>query len=104
MKTIALALLLSSSVALSQPVRVNKTVFCDKTDTVMNALTKDYQETSAWIGVDEDSETNYTVLHNPETKTWTLIQFNRDVACVLGNGGSSTFVKIERQNGKQVQR
>jgi hypothetical protein len=29
---------------------------------------------------------------NDDTKTWTLIQFDDTIACVLGTGGSSTYI------------
>jgi len=34
----------------------------------------------------------YSLFVNDDTKTWTLIQFDDTIACVLGTGGFSTYI------------
>ena len=70
------------------PTAVEKTVICDKTQNVLDVIMNGrFQETPVWGGEDETSK--YGLLVNRETGTWTIIQFNKDTACVLGTGGSS---------------
>jgi len=74
--------------ALAQPSTTKKEVYCDKTETVISALRgEDYQETPIWFGKEKDSNApNYSLLVNQKTKSWTIIQFNAETACVLGTG------------------
>ena len=77
---------LSHSVANAQPVKIEKTVVCDKTATVFLALEEKFQEMPVWGGKTSQDKSNYALMLNSETKTWTLVQFNADTACVLGTG------------------
>lgn len=77
--------LLLPALALAQPVTVEKPVVCEKTVTVLEAFSKgEWQEKPFWIG--EDNKSKFGLLVNEKTKTWTLIQFNNDIACILGTG------------------
>jgi hypothetical protein len=77
--------LLLPALALAQPVTVEKPVVCDTPKTVMETLTGNgYQEQPFWIGNDETSR--YVLLANERTKSWTIVQFNKNIACVLGTG------------------
>ena len=70
------------------PVAVEKTVICDKTQNVLDVIMNGrFKETPIWGGEDETSR--YGLLVNRETGTWTIIQFNKDAACVLGTGDGS---------------
>ena len=73
-----------------------KEVYCDKTETVISDLKgRDYQEDPIWLGKEKDSKMpNYMLFVNHETKSWTIIQFNNEFACVLGIGkGYNTIAK-----------
>jgi len=74
----------------AQPMTAKKEVYCDKTETVISVLKgRDYEESPIWFGKEKDSKTpHYSLFVNQETKTWTIIQFNKDSACVLGTGES----------------
>ena len=74
--------------ALAQPVATNKEVYCDKTETMISILKgADYQEMPIWFGKEKDSKApHYSLLVNQKTKSWTIIQFNAETACVLGAG------------------
>jgi hypothetical protein len=79
---------LLTSAQSSGPVAIEKTVICDKTQNVLDVIINGrYQENPVWGGVDDDSR--YGLLVNRETGTWTIIQFNKETACVLGTGKSS---------------
>jgi hypothetical protein len=80
--------LLTSAQSSSGPITIEKTVVCDKTQNVLDVIINGrYQENPVWGGVDDDSR--YGLLVNRETGTWTIIQFNKETACVLGTGKSS---------------
>jgi hypothetical protein len=72
----------------------NKEVECDKAERMISNLkNSDFKEVPIWFGKEADSKTpNYSLFVNPETRTWTIIQFNKDVACILGSGESYSVV------------
>jgi hypothetical protein len=88
-----LALLISSLVA-AQPIIIQKPVTCVDAKTLLQGLMgSDYKETPVWLGVEPGAEVpKYSVFVNPQTKTWTIIQFNDTIACVLGTGTNSTQI------------
>jgi hypothetical protein len=75
----------------AQPVTVEKPVICEKTELVIESLQKgEYKEKPVWIGVDESSR--YSLFVNDRTKTWTMIQFNQQIACIIGVGTKAKMV------------
>lgn len=92
MKTILVLMMLMISSAYAEPIKVDKPIICDKFSTVIDVLTNgESKESPVWIGKDENS--NFSLLTNEKTKTWTIIQFNGTIACVLGSGDKQQFVK-----------
>jgi hypothetical protein len=85
---------LAHSVANAQPVRIEKTVVCDKTATVFAALEEKFQEMPVWGGKNSGDQASYALMLNSETKTWTLVQFNADTACILGIGNDHVTQKM----------
>ena len=79
-----LAVLLLPALAYAQPVTVEKSVICDTPKTVIEALSGKHQEKPFWVGSDEKSR--YVMMVNEETGTWSMVQFNDKIACVLGTG------------------
>jgi hypothetical protein len=89
-KLLALLVLipLLTSAQSAGPTAVEKTLICDKTQNVLDVIINGrFKETPIWGGEDETSR--YGLLVNRETGTWTIIQFNKDAACVLGTGEGS---------------
>jgi hypothetical protein len=75
--------------AVAQPMTTKKEVYCDKTNNLITILQdNDYQETPIWFGKGDGNAPNYSLLVNQKTKSWTIIQFNNNTACVLGSGES----------------
>ena len=74
--------------ASAQLATTKKEVYCDKTETMISVLKgQDFEESPIWFGTEKDSKTsNYSLFVNQQTKTWTIIQFNKETACVLGSG------------------
>lgn len=85
---------LAHSVANAQPVKIDKPVVCDKTDTVFAVLKEKFQETPVWGGNNSGDQTSYALMLNSETRTWTLLQFNTETACILGIGNDYVTQKL----------
>lgn len=88
MRKFLLGVLLLPAFVLAQPVTVEKPVVCEKTEKVIETLQNgQYKELPTWIGYDDKSR--YALFVNTKTKTWTIIQFNETIACVVGAGEGS---------------
>jgi len=76
----------------AQPVTVQKPVECVKTETLFQGLiSSDYKEKPIWLGIQSGAPLpKYSLFVNEQTKSWTLIQFDEKMSCVLGTGEAST--------------
>lgn len=79
-----LGVLLLPALAFAQPVTVEKKVPCDKVEKVIEELTKKHGEEPIWFGQAQDSKV--AVLVNPKTSSWSVVQFNDKIGCVLEVG------------------
>ena len=70
-----------------------KPVLCYKIDNLLENLQKDYKEQPVWSGKSDTGNSVYMLFENPETKLWTVIQFNEKTGCVLGYGDISNVNK-----------
>jgi hypothetical protein len=86
MKYIFAALVLISSVAHAQLSEYERKLTCGKTQFVMSALIKTAQERPIWGGADPQSGTQTMILQNNKTLTWTVVQYDQTMACVLQSG------------------
>lgn len=88
-----LALLFSSVSQAQEVVDLVKKMKCSNAQFVMNEFTTRYQESPLWVSKTV-SGTYITLLVNKEKKTWTLVEYDANIACVIGvgEGGSSTQV------------
>ena len=86
MKYIFAAICLVSSVAHAQLSEYERKFTCGKTQFVMMALTKNAQEKPIWTGSDPQTGTQTTILQNTRTLTWSVVQYDKDIACVLQSG------------------
>lgn len=92
MKKLLLGVLLLPALVFPEPVKVDKEVICDETKLVISTLLK-YKEIPVWVGKDETSR--YALLANEQTGSWTLVQFNDTIACVIGAGEGHRPLKSE---------
>ena len=89
MKYILIFLALFTSAAYAQPSTTKKEVYCDKTEILIPVIKgKDFQEVPIWFGKGDGKAPNYSLFVNSETRSWTIIQFNNELACVIGSGES----------------
>jgi hypothetical protein len=79
-------LFLTASVAHAQLQEYERRLTCGETQFVISALTKTAQEKPVWIGTDPQSRTQTAILVNTKTLTWTVVQYDHDMACVLQSG------------------
>ena len=86
MKYIFAALVLISSVAHAQLSEYERKFTCGKTQFVISALTRNAQEKPIWSGTDPQSGTETMILQNTRTLTWTVVQYDNNMACVLQSG------------------
>lgn len=67
------------------PRTINKPIVCEETSVVLTTLfSGEYQEFPIWMGTGENSR--FSLFANEKTKSWTLIQYDEKIACVLGVG------------------
>ena len=77
----------------AQSIIIEKPLQCLPTDQILRELAKEYDEKIVWHGAGVDSELRrYGLWVNETSKTWTLVQFNEQLACILGAGRTSTEV------------
>jgi hypothetical protein len=88
MKNVSVALLfcLISSIAHAQEIiDLQKPLKCSDAQVVMNYFVDTHKETPVWVGKSVHN-THITLLMNRETRSWTMIEYDAKLACVLGAG------------------
>ena len=77
---------LISSIAHAQEIiDLTKPLKCSDAQTVMNYFVDTHKETPVWVGKSVYN-THITLLMNKETRSWTMIEYDTRIACVLGAG------------------
>jgi hypothetical protein len=81
-------------IAVAQSVTMQKPVECADTEILFRGLIgSNYAEKPIWMGVESNATlSRYSLFVNEKTKTWTLIQFDEKIACVIGTGENSTQI------------
>jgi len=83
-------ILLAPLLASAETIQLNKPVTCDSALLVFQALVEQAGEKPIWVGKGDGADTSKTViLANEKTKSWTIVQFDKNMACVLGSGVGS---------------
>ena len=90
MRLLALAFLFCShSVVNAQAFQYMHPSFCDKVEIVIDSIINNYGEKPVWSGKDPRDGSGYMMFENTKENSWTLIKYNKQVACVLGAGTAS---------------
>lgn len=92
LKYVAFLFCLSSTIANAQPKELQKPVLCDSLQNVITAVSKQFGEKPMWAG--KDKATQYVITLNEQTKSWSFIQFDETMACILGTGESGQLIFI----------
>ena len=90
--TITLTMMLYMKNAKAEPKELQKPVLCDTLENVVSAVAKQFGEKPMWAG--KDKATQYVITFNEKTKSWSFVQFDKDMACVLGTGEGGQLIFI----------
>ena len=86
MKKIILLFLLAISTSAGSQQENAKPVLCMDTKAMFDAIFEEYRETILMV-FDQDTFTHKIVLTvNQATKTWSLVEYSTEIACLLGSG------------------
>jgi hypothetical protein len=88
--TVAFLFCLTSSIANAQEViELTKGMKCSNAEFLMNYFVTEHKETPIWVGK-TGFNTNITLLVNKEKRSWTMIEYDARIACVIGTGETSS--------------
>ena len=88
--TVAFLFCLTSSIATAQEIiDLNKAMKCSDPQKVMDYFVDTHKETPIWVGKTVHNS-HITLLMNKETRSWTMIEYDARLACVLGAGEEKT--------------
>ena len=94
-KIVAFLFCLASSIANAQEIiDLTKPMKCSEAQNVMNYFRDTHRETPVWVGKTVHN-THITLLANKETRSWTMIEYDARLACVLGAGEDKSSSKPE---------
>jgi hypothetical protein len=86
---------LISSIANAQGiVELTKPMKCSEVENVMNYFLDNHKETPIWVGKTVHN-THITLLANKDSRSWTMIEYDSRLACVLGAGEEKTSSSLE---------
>jgi len=89
-KLILLSALLIGTTAFSQEAfNLTKQVKCGNAEFVMNHFADNYGEFPIWVGR-TNSNTYMTLMFNKEKRTWTIVEYEAKIACVIGSGDNGS--------------
>jgi hypothetical protein len=86
---ITLALLFSTTTFAQEVINLTKSIKCSNAESVMQYFTEQYKEMPVWVGKTTNG-THVTLLINKEKRSWTLIEYDSKLACILGAGDATS--------------
>jgi len=104
MKSLIYFLLFAPALVLAQIVTIPKSVQCGEARLILTYLTEEFEE-KPYLLLKSDNETTIGLLTNSKTKSWTLVEFNSQIACILSTGqnfDSKTLNVIMRQRNSTM--
>ena len=90
---ITLALLFSTTTFAQEIINLTKSIKCSNAESVMQYFTEQYKEMPVWVGKTTNG-THVTLLVNKEKRSWTLIEYDSKLACILGAGDATSNPEI----------
>lgn len=93
---VAFLFCLISPIANAEYFKLNKPVICGELPVLVKQITDNYQEKIYWVGQHQESQSNYALLVNAQTQTWTLLQTQGPSACVIGTGQGNQMILGQR--------
>jgi hypothetical protein len=98
LKILVAALLAVSLNSHAEVVTIEKPIVCDTLENVTKRLNESYGEVP--IAVLDSDKTKIAVLVNFKSTSWTVIEFNKELSCILGVG---TGFNLKSFNYKNIQ-
>ncbi len=93
-QALAFLFCLTSTLANAQIFDSKTTIRCGETNYILTNLAgEEIKEHPMWVGTSDTSKTSTMVMVNNNTQTWTVVQFDKKIACVLGVGEGFRFKK-----------
>ena len=90
---IMFVLMISSTTYAQEVVNLVKEMKCSNAQYVMNEFSQKWGEFPIWVG--KTANGSYiTLLVNKEKKTWTVLEYDSSIACVLGVGEGGSDPRI----------
>lgn len=103
MRLLFLAILAMHFTNSTAQVQVEKPIVCMETAALYSSLTsEDIKEQIYWVGDSDSGDSKYVLFTNKKTRTWTFVQLNEKIACILGTGEKSTLVDNYKTAKKQM--
>jgi hypothetical protein len=91
--TIIIATMMGSTVLAQDSQTFNKPVLCADRDRIIKELTgSKYQEMPVWLGMENTTGDRYSLFVNTKNGSWTLLQFDEKIACIIGAGVRSQSI------------
>ena len=95
--TVAVLFCLISPIAHAQQelpdvVDVLKPMQCIRTNTLFQLLERDRQQHQLWIGKDANTSSYISLWINNILGTWTMIQYDGMMGCILGSGEQASAI------------
>ena len=69
---------------------LSKTMKCSTIENLIDYLATNYNERVSWVGKDIATSTHIAIYRNEKSGSWTMIQYDSKVGCVLGAGELGT--------------
>ena len=79
--------------------KLEKQVSCGPAYQLLEFLERDYNEKQIWVGLDTSgyNESYIALLMDRNTGKWTVVQYNNNIACILGSGIRGTPPPLEEK-------
>ena len=65
---------------------------CTKTEYLINFISENFGETVVWVGKDGNNSSFLSLYKNKDTGTWSLIQYDSKIGCLISSGSQGTPV------------
>jgi hypothetical protein len=88
-----LALLIGTTAFSQEVIILSKEIKCSDAQFVMKQFAEKYGEVPIWVGKTKFN-THVTLMVNKEKRTWTLVEYDARIACIIGAGESSSSPDI----------
>lgn len=89
-----LAVMFAGTIQAQEVIDLTKQLKCSGAQNVMNYFADKHKEVPVWVGKTVHN-THIALLANKETRSWTMVEYDSKLACVLGAGDEKTSSNLE---------